>query len=70
MLVGMKTDRQKRISKQRPRADQDRIGLGNQPVKVTRESVANDQRDDRARRLRALGEVAAELLARSHRGEP
>jgi hypothetical protein len=35
-----------------------------------RESVANDQRDDRARRLRALGEVVADLLARSHRGEP
>ena len=68
MLVGMKTERQKRISQKRPRAGVDRINLAGETVPTHAEG--QDNADDRARRLRALGEVVAELLARSHRGEP
>lgn len=63
-----RTDRQKRISKPRQRAGVDRINLAGETVPAHAEG--QDNADDRARRLRALGEVVADLLARSHRGEP
>lgn len=64
------TDRQKRISQKRPRANLDRIGLGNQPVESTQKGAANVNTDDRARRMRPLGEIVAQVLKRAHRGEP
>ena len=72
MLLSMeRTTRrtQNRISKQRPTAGLDRINLAGETVPAQAEGQ-NDNRDDRARRLRALGEVVGDLLRRAHRDAP
>ena len=65
----MESRTQNRISKQRPTAGLDRINLPGETV-PTRAEGQNDNRDDRARRLRALGEVVGDLLRRAHRDAP
>ena len=69
MLVCMESRTQNRISKQRPTAGLDRINLAGETVPAQTEGQ-NDNRDDRARRMRALGEIAADLLRRAHRVPP
>ena len=60
----MESRTQNRISKQRPTAGLDRINLAGETVPGHAEGQ-NDNRDDRARRMRALGDVVGELLGRS-----